>query len=272
MDAAEEAEESARQVAESRPVHLAARAGLAAYGVMHLLVAWLAARVATGGRGERADQVGALQVLAGGPLGLWLLWLVVAAFAAVVVWRLSQVIWGFRYLTDRAKRTQERFFSACQVVVFVVFTVLAARVATGSAGGSGGQGPTAALLRVPGGRWLVVAVGIGFVLTGVMMAYRGSRKMFVEDLDLREATPLARMLTERSGQVGYVAKGIAITAIGVLIGLAALYYQPARAEGLDVALKTLAAQPFGPLLLGAVAVGLASYGVFCFFEARYHRV
>jgi hypothetical protein len=31
-------------------------------------------------------------------------------------------------------------------------------------------------------------------------------------------------------------------------------------------------QPFGPYLLAAVAVGLLAYGVFCFFDARYHRV
>jgi hypothetical protein len=60
--------------------------------------------------------------------------------------------------------------------------------------------------------------------------------------------------------------------IGVLIGLAAMTYQPQRAEGLDAALKALAAQPFGTYLLGLVGIGLASYGVFCFFDARYHRV
>jgi hypothetical protein len=49
-------------------------------------------------------------------------------------------------------------------------------------------------------------------------------------------------------------------------------YQPARAEGLDSALKTLANQPLGPVLLIAVAVGLASYGIFAFFDAHYHRV
>jgi hypothetical protein len=39
-----------------------------------------------------------------------------------------------------------------------------------------------------------------------------------------------------------------------------------------VALKALAAQPFGPYLLIVVAIGLAAYGVFCVFDAPYHRV
>jgi hypothetical protein len=65
---------------------------------------------------------------------------------------------------------------------------------------------------------------------------------------------------------------VAFVIIGALVGVAALTSQPARAEGLDAALKTLASQPFGPVLLVIVALGLASYGVFCFFDARYHRV
>ncbi|HZZ47217.1 MAG TPA: DUF1206 domain-containing protein [Pseudonocardia sp.] len=270
-DSLDDLEQSAREVSDSLPMRLAARTGLASYGVMHLLVAWLAVRVALGSRSERADQTGALQILAGQPLGRALLWLVMASFVAVVLWRLGEAIWGFRSLSG-AERTLEKLFSAGQVVVFSVFAVLSARVASGAGGGGGGQGLTAALLRLPGGRWIVVAIGAGFVVTGVIMAYRGGKATFIDDMDLREAKPWARMLARRSGQFGYVAKAAAIVIIGVLIGLAAMTYQPQRAEGLDAALKALAAQPFGTYLLGLVGIGLASYGVFCFFDARYHRV
>jgi hypothetical protein len=82
----------------------------------------------------------------------------------------------------------------------------------------------------------------------------------------------ARMVAERTGQVGFIAKGIAIALIGMLVVIAALRFDPNEASGLDTALKTLATQPFGPYLLIAVALGLACYGVFCFFDARYHRV
>jgi hypothetical protein len=49
-------------------------------------------------------------------------------------------------------------------------------------------------------------------------------------------------------------------------------FDPSKANGLDPALKALGGQQFGVFLLGAVAVGLAAYGVFCFFDAKYHRV
>jgi hypothetical protein len=54
--------------------------------------------------------------------------------------------------------------------------------------------------------------------------------------------------------------------------LAAMQALPEEASGLDPALRTLAAQPYGVVLLVAIALGLAAFGVFCAFDARYHRV
>jgi hypothetical protein len=41
---------------------------------------------------------------------------------------------------------------------------------------------------------------------------------------------------------------------------------------LDAALVELLKQPFGPWLLGVVALGLLAYGVYSFAEARYRQV
>jgi hypothetical protein len=163
-------------------------------------------------------------------------------------------------------------FSIVQAVVFTVLAVLATRVAVGSSAGTGGQGPTAGLLRLPGGQPIVLTIGTGMLVTGAVMIYRGWRLTFAEDMDLSRASRVGRACAVRTGQVGAMTKGIAVMIIGVLVGVAALTWQPARAEGLDAALKTLADQPFGPLLLIAVAIGLANFGVFAFFDAHYHRV
>jgi hypothetical protein len=268
VDFGDQAERSARRVANSKPVRLAARAGLAANGLLHLLVAWLAVRVASGSV-ARADQAGALQAIAAEPFGRMLLWLLAAGFGGVVMWRLREALWGFPHAK---KRTQKRLFGAGQVLVFGVLTVLAVRVATGSPAGSGGQGATAAVLRLPGGQVIVAATGVGVLITGAAMVQQGWQLAFIEDMDLRRAPAWVRASAQRCGQVGAVAKGLAVMIIGVLIVVAAVRYQPARAEGLDAALKTLAGQPLGAVALVAVALGLASFGVFCFFDARYHRV
>jgi hypothetical protein len=82
----------------------------------------------------------------------------------------------------------------------------------------------------------------------------------------------ARQAAVRSGQVGYIARGIVACIIGVLVMVAAFRHNPGEAGGLDAALKTLAAQPFGPYLLMLVSFGFLAFGVFCAFDARYHRI
>jgi hypothetical protein len=61
-------------------------------------------------------------------------------------------------------------------------------------------------------------------------------------------------------------------AAGALIGKAALTYDPDKAAGIDGALKALADTPAGPWLLVVVAIGLVLFAVYCFAEARWHRV
>ena len=51
----------------------------------------------------------------------------------------------------------------------------------------------------------------------------------------------------------------------------AVTYNPDKAVGLDAALTTLAAQPDGTVLLLLVVAGLACFGIYCLFDARYHR-
>jgi hypothetical protein len=65
-----------------------------------------------------------------------------------------------------------------------------------------------------------------------------------------------------------VAYGIA----GVLVIAAAVTYDPEKARGLDAALKTLASQSYGPWLLALIALGIAAFGVYCFFQAKYRKV
>jgi hypothetical protein len=78
--------------------------------------------------------------------------------------------------------------------------------------------------------------------------------------------------TTHAGRLGYAARGAVFGVIGVFLIQAALQTDPDAARGLGGALGTLARQPFGPYILGTVAVGLAAYGVFMFVTARYRRI
>ncbi|MEU6696687.1 DUF1206 domain-containing protein [Pseudonocardia sp. NPDC046786] len=262
----------ARDVAHSAPVRIAARVGIAANGVLHLLIGWLAVQVALGSGGQ-ADQNGALGAIAAEPLGRAFLWVLVVGFAAVVLWRSVSAVWGFGYLGDRKKQLAKRLVSAGLAVVYLVLAIAAATTAIRgrASSGSGGQA-TAGLLGLPGGQIITALVGLGVVIGGGVMIWNGWTKRFMEDQDLAGADTRARRLNARTGQAGFIAKGIAFGVLGILLGVAALTFDPQRANGLDSALKALREQPYGVFLLIAVGLGIACYGVFCFLDARYHRV
>jgi hypothetical protein len=117
----------------------------------------------------------------------------------------------------------------------------------------------------------VGAVGVALIAVAGMLIHRGVRQKFVQDLDLSTASPTARTIAIRLGQVGYPAVGIAYGIIGLLIIKLAATYRPEKAVGLDAALTTLAARPYGAALLLLAAAGLACYGIYCLFDARYRR-
>jgi hypothetical protein len=71
---------------------------------------------------------------------------------------------------------------------------------------------------------------------------------------------------------GHVARAIVFALIGVFLLRAGWQYDPDEAIGLDEALQKLAGESYGGLLLGAVALGLAAYGLFCLVQARYRDV
>ena len=107
---------------------------------------------------------------------------------------------------------------------------------------------------------------------GLVMAWYGLTKGFERRLKRSQMRRSTRTAVVVSGQVGYSVKGAAYAIVGVLLTIAAVTFDPARSAGLDGALRTLAAQSYGRVLLGIVAFGFAVHAVFCFFQARFRKV
>jgi hypothetical protein len=267
------AADAARDTTDNKYFQLLGRVGLAAYGLVHFTIAYLAVRVALGAGGATADKGGALATLAAQPGGRALLWVVTVGLAMLVLWRLGEAMVGLRWVQPRNKRTRKRIESALTAVVFGLLAVSAGKLAAGGGAGSDNQQKafTARVLALPLGQFLVGAVGVALVAVAAYQIYRGVRKKFVEDLDLSTASPTARNAAVRLGQAGYPALGIAYGIIGILVITMAVTYRPNKAVGLDAALTTLATQPYGTALLLLVAAGLACFGLYCLFDARYRR-
>lgn len=242
------------------------RVGLVSYGLIHLLVAWLALQVAFGKKGDTSN-AGALKELAKQPLGAVLLWVMAVGLLTLTVWQVIEAVVG-RVEPGRDGALRKRLSSAGRALVYLGLGVLAIRVAMGGGAQSGGSEEelSARLMSVPFGRVLVGLVGAVVIAVGVSQIVKGVKKKFTEDL-AQGTTPAVLRL----GMVGYCAKGVSLAVIGLLFGWAAVTYDPQKAGGMDAALSTIRGQPFGTVLLVLMAAAIACFGLFCFAWARRAR-
>jgi hypothetical protein len=269
--AKDSAELHARQAANSEWLDRAARLGFLAKGLVYALIGVLAFQVAMGDQ-QRADQKGALQAIAAKPGGSVVLWLMVIGFVAYAGWRFSEAAVGRRDETDEKKRTAKRVGSALNGAIYLAFGVLAFRTVTSSSSSSSGADITAKVLGWPGGQAIVVIAGLVIMVVAVALAWRGLKTDFEKHLNTGRMSRTTFTAVRRLGQVGYIARGAVFFLIGALVVKAAVDHQPGKAQGFDVALRSLAGAPFGQVLLIAAALGLICFGAYCVAEARYRRL
>jgi hypothetical protein len=269
------AEVAGRRAANSRALEVAARAGFVARGAIYVLIGIIAVQVALG-HGGQADRGGALSQIAGKSYGMLVLWLLIAGFAGLALWRFSEAAFGA--VGPDGQDTSERLKSLARGVLYSVFFVTTLQLVLGSSnsatanGNSQSQEMTARVMAHSGGRLLVGLIGAVVLVIGVALAREGWTKEFLKKLDLSGAPAGTRSLVEKLGFFGGVARGAVIALVGVFFIIAAVRFSPSKAEGIDGALRAFAQTPVGPLLLIPVALGLIAFGLFSWCEARWRRV
>ncbi|MDQ6642523.1 MAG: DUF1206 domain-containing protein [Actinomycetota bacterium] len=263
------AEQAGQRAENSEWLDYAVRMGLVAYGVVHLMIAWLAIQLAVGGGGASANQKGALAELARQPFGKVLVWAIAIGMFLLVVWRALEAAFG-HHERDNADRRKKQVASAAKGVVYAVLGITALKTATGASGASGGSNAmTAKVMNWPGGQVIVVVVGLAIIGYGGYMAYRGWSGKYAEHLDSEGRSGDTGKTYLMFGKVGYLAKGFSIAVVGGLFVYAGISHDPKRSGGLDQALHEVLRQPYGVVLLIAIGLGLGCYGLFCLARARH---
>lgn len=249
----------------------AARAGFAASGVLHLLLGYIILRLALG-TGGNADQSGALATLASQTGGAIMLWVAAIGLFALGLWRLAEAVVGSKP-SERSGNDDspawKRAKSVGLAIASFAIALSATRFAMGAGQSSGRQnsGISAQLMQSGWGKALLVAVGLGVIAVGGYHIYKGVTKKFFKDLRVSGGTGITAV-----GVAGYVAKGMVLAGAGILVLFATLQADPAKAAGLDAAVKTLGQAPFGKFLLILAALGIAAFGAFSFVRSRYGRM
>ncbi|WP_026313705.1 DUF1206 domain-containing protein [Actinomadura flavalba] len=270
---AQRAKGTGRQVAGSPWFHKFSRAGLAARGVIYLLIGFIAVQIGLGDSGKEADRSGALGAVADKPGGMIILWVVVIAFLGLALWRFSEAAFG-QPLPDGHKPVKRLTSLARGIVYTALFAGMLGFLLGHGAQSSDKQSQTftAKAMDAPLGRWLVLAVGLGFLAYGVGNIVTSAKHKFLEKLKTGEMSPQQVKVVKILGMVGGIARGLVFGGVGVFISYAAITFDPEKAKGLDGTLREFADTPAGPWLLILVAIGVAVYGAYCFAEARWRKV
>jgi hypothetical protein len=272
MSATQHARGSVSRAADSKPLELVARGGFVMYGIIHLLFAWLALQVAFGNPAE-TDQSGAIQHLAAQPFGKFLVVVAVIGMVGLAVWQVFEAVIGESGMRGK-EALAERIVCGFRAVLYLYFAWIGIKVLQGAnASSADSQEQNAStMMDGSGGRLLVGIIGVAVAAVGIGLVVYGVTGKFEKHLNTQQMSAAVRRTTRRLGVAGYSAKGVAYTIAGGLVVAAAVTYDPEKARGLDAALKLLAGQPYGPWLLGLMALGIAAFGVYCFSQSRFRKV
>lgn len=264
------AEEGGKETAEVNLGRLA-RAGFVARGLVYLIIAVLAVKLAIGERGTTANQQEALRTIAEQPFGKVLLVLVAVGLGGYALWMLVRAAIG--HGVEQEDSGQDRIAAAASAVAYGVLCFTAVEVIAGSgAGGGATKEATGGVLGWPAGPVLVAIAGAVLIGVALYQAYKGLARKFTEEAKTGEMSPGVRKSYTALGVFGYVARAVVFALIGYGLIRAAIAYDPKNAVGLDGALHDLTEASYGPALLLVVAGGLAGFAIYSIADARYHRV
>jgi hypothetical protein len=256
-----------RRIHQSRTFDVFVAVGLITYGIVHLLIAFIAIKIAWTGAKGNDSQDAALAALAQTAFGEALLWLTALGLAALALWQVFETIWRRNPREGTFNRTFGRVGSTFSAVAYLTLCVSATRVAlAGRAARDGRRSTTTTspteevLLRI-----LIIVIGAVFVVLAVRSVYRGLRRRFDDDLKKSVNSKVLVL-----GQAGYIGKGITLGIVGALMIVTAIDGKTGP-PGVEAVLRLLNLSPAGGVLLLLKALGLALFGFYCFAWAANRR-
>ncbi len=270
-DTGERAEQDARRAEENPVVKGIARGGFVASALVQALIGVIAIEVALHRSGSTPDQTGALEDVARTPGGPIVLWVAAAGSLALGLWL---IVSGFlaRDSTTKA-RWGKRARHWGRAVVYLAHRGRSGprpALGAGASSSSSSRRSSAGLLAVPGGPVLLVLIGAAILVAGGTLIWTGVARRF-ERFAVVPHGGWGRLFVTL-GVIGFVARGLAVGVVGVLLVVAAFTLDPKKAAGLDGALKSLLALPFGEPLLLVIGIGWIVAGVFAVLWARQVRL
>ncbi|HIK05224.1 MAG TPA: DUF1206 domain-containing protein [Trichormus sp. M33_DOE_039] len=272
----EKVKQPVRQAAVDPWVERLARLGYAAKGLVYFIVGLLAAQAAFGSGGKTTDTSGALETIVTQPFGKFLLSIVTLGLIGYALWRSVQTILDPEHSGQdmNAKRIAQRLGYGFSAIAYFGLALTSIKLIIGSSRSDSDsvEDWTIYFLNQPFGRWIVVLLGLTVIGVGISFIYQAYKGTFRRYFKLYQMSRTEQIWAMRLGRFGIAARGIVFGIIGIFMMVAAIQLDGTQARGLGGALASLAQQPFGPWILGMVALGLIAYGIYSVIEARYRHI
>lgn len=259
---------SGRQLRRSAPMGVLARFGLTSYALVYLMLGVLTFDVAFSNGHHETDQRGAMQAIAVQAGGGALILILALGLSAYALWRFAEAAVGAAREDGKTGPRLQSLFSAVTYTALAVtaFVVFGGRHQSQAAQSSS---LSARLMAHAGGRLLVAAVGVVVLVVGIVLIVQGVQRRFEKYLRVNKMSETTRRIVVPLGVFGSIARGALFTLVGALIIRAAVRFNPNDASGIDAAIRTLAGQRFGQILLALTALGLVAFGLYSLVEARW---
>lgn len=252
-----------------------ARFGHFSKGAVYIVIGILAVMAAFGLQGKLTTSSGALYTIAKQPFGSAMLAVLAAGLAGYAFWQVIMAVFDPEHKGKDAKGWFARmsyliiaaiYFSLCFNAIKIIFR---ASVNTSS---EKYQSLSAKALAQPFGQTIIAVIGAVFIGIGVFNFYKAYTEKFKNRLKRHEMNQKEWKSARYIGKFGLLAHGVVFAIVGIFLIRTAIQADPDETKGLDGALAELVKQPFGPVLLSVVALGLVAYGAYLLFEAKYRRL
>jgi hypothetical protein len=250
-----------------------ARIGIAAKGVVYILVGVLAAMAVFGLCGQTGGKQDAFRFVLEQPFGQLLLGLIILGLLGYVSWRFIQA-----FKNPENKKMSDRIGFFASGVAYLLIAIAGAGMlipslsnGSSSSGGQGNETLAAKILEQPFGQVLLGIVAAIVIGKGVYQVYRAISGKFKGSIQENQMSTEERHIYMRTGRVGYLARGVVFGILGYFLVLAATQANASRAGGTGDVFSFLSSNG-GPYVLAIVAIGLACYGIFMFVKSRYRYI
>lgn len=262
-----------------------ARAGLAARGLVYLLLGYLIAHIAVGGLGgsstnKSASGPGVAQTVAAQPGGRALLTVLGAGLVLYAMFSLLDAVLHHDDEQPAAKRWGDRFLSTWGFLLYGVFGIYCFLTAASSDAGQQTASQSdrqqsrwsERVLDWPAGWFYLGALGIVLLGIAAFLVSRCIRMSFRGRFERKQMSPWVWRSAVVLGVVGYLGRAGLFALVGAFVFGAAIENDPRHGNGVDGSARSFAQSTAGPYLLWALAIALIAYGIYMFFEARYRKV